>query len=640
MSSFERWREAEATVPARSSSDERVALTVAANAAYTEIRILDARFEPVALGANTGQVSVDVPPGLYEVGFRSAEGWQSQHAIVMPGAGEVRVEQDASNAPAPKTVSPVTIDVSHDANVIVDLTPASGKPGAGAIPIALNKLTVTLINAEDGRIVATDLDKDSLSLWRFDVTPGVWRLRINEAHPRQPFEIAITVIPDYVACVTAPFRQAQDGDCLDLERLRFRLLMSGEAARPRPDIVGFEEAALTALAADRPLFGPSIEQLIDSLLDEKALNPMLGILAGHLCHRGDDEAFNFQERLIRWLEQATGTTMRHPDVAALRIGYLMRIGGALADQPPVLFPPLLTASWRILLEASKLEPRLIPAGSLSDQVADRLWASSQWIAWTAPPIDAAASMARLDTARVEVSGTAAAGAVEANGEAPEPARAEARHRDTREAATVTESVELPEATLESADRGGRRQRPPPRRGGPRSVLTARRRTRPVATSPAAEGGGADPAIDPTIEATPRPSFVPTPLGERQPSMRSPSANTAVIATGLAHAQLRDWIRDATGKTDASGVAWTNEQGITPAEAAIASAVYPILPNEELQVAIGKFVQSFTGLTEGANRPTALERTEALGLPRATIERSLDSLATKLVDHAAMFKIKL
>ena len=593
MSMSESWPEAEAAVPAPEETDELVELTLRADTLYTEIRLLDARFTPVTLSANTGQVVVSVSPGLYEVGFRTAEGWQSQHVIVNPESDSLVVEQEPSTVAAPDMVSPPQSFIDDEATVVIDLNPpadAAGLPGSS--PSAIDDISVTLTSATEPTPSARDLQREATGLWRFVAKPGYWRLRISEAHPRQPFEIAITVVSNYIAYITAPVRPAEGGACVDLERFRFRLLPAGSTAAPSGDLIGFEETAFAALNANRPLFGPALERLIDDLVDDKALNPMLGILAGHLCHKDRDGALVFQDRLLGWLESVTGGHAYHPDVYALRIGFMMRTGGALQGLPPFPFPPILAASWRVLVEASKLEPGLVPVGSLGDLIADRLWASAQWVAWTAPPVEAG-------TVEVEAPATTA----------------------SRLRKTATAPVKR---AVRSASRI--------KRAAP-AAKSAARRAAPKATYSVDTSGGGAAAANPPLAGS---------AGGAVGSIRSPAANTAVIEAGLAHSELRDWVRIASGEDSRSndGIAWLSEQGITPAEIAIASAVYPLAPTEELQSVIAKFAKGFRQSRSRGSLPTALERTDALGLPQATIERALDSFASKLVDHAAKFNIKL
>lgn len=106
-------------------TQKRVTLKVQSVEPFTEIRLLDARFEPVALASNTGSITVDVAPGLYEVGFRASDGWERQHVIAAPDAGEVTVVQAARSHGREATLEmmPETLPQPHDnATVVVSFT--------------------------------------------------------------------------------------------------------------------------------------------------------------------------------------------------------------------------------------------------------------------------------------------------------------------------------------------------------------------------------------------------------------------------------------------------------------------------------------------------------------------------------------
>lgn len=539
MSSSEDPPSAEASVPLAEPTAERVRLKISAASPYTEIRVLDATFEPLALTANSGSLEIDVTPGLYEVGFRVEEEWESQHVIAEPGAGEIVVEQSAAAARGAQDDAALETLAceQHEpgprgdgATVIVVLRPADDaeSPLAG-----WDSITVTLLDAADTAEVAADLSPDLPWTWRFSVAPGFWRLRINEAHPRQPFEMPITVIPDYVLHVSAPLRPVGEGPCVDLERFRMRLLRPDDQSAMDDMLIGFEEAALAALGSGRSLFGPDIENLIADLAGDKALNPMLGIFAAHLCEHGRDGHIAFRERLLERLTDLTGgRAFAQPDVEILRLAFMMRRGQPIDAEPPILFPPMLAASWRLLLEVAGVQPSLIPSGSLCERVADRLWSSSLWTAWTAPPLVEAA----IPTTRSAVE--------------PE-----------------LETLTVPEDLAVSGEK---------------------------------------------------------------------------IAALLDHVELRQWFREAsTSMTELpEGLAWHSEAAVTPAEAAIAFVLYPVADDEERQSRFSRLAQHHERSFASAEKADPGTMAARLGLPQATVERALSSLAEKLDAMASSFNIKL
>jgi len=369
-----------------SPTQKRVTLNIQAADAFTEIRVLDARFEPVALTlptgktANTGSITVDVVPGLYEVGFECVEGWENHHVIARSEDTDVAVRQTTTAHGRGATAVVLTApgpQPRNDATLVVALTGITHDPAVAATP----HITAALIAADSETPVADDLTPDHKHSWQFAVAPGYWRLQLSEPDGRQ-FELPLTICPEYRLEVDAPLSQC-GGMSIDLERLRVRMRPIHGPGIIDPAVIRYEEAALAALSGGRALYGQDFEQLIDDLAEQKRLNPMLGILAAHLCDRGEDDDLRFQELLLERLTQLTGgAEVGHPDVAALRQRVRRRHGWSLDEEPPVTFPPLLAASWAVLLDAARERPELIPAHSLSERIAARLWSSSLWIAWT------------------------------------------------------------------------------------------------------------------------------------------------------------------------------------------------------------------------------------------------------------------
>ena len=528
------WPQPEAMVLTRDEQAETadlVELTIAARTPYTEIRVLNARFEPEQLSANVGSVHLRIRPGIYEVGFRAGDDWETEQVVLGPGAPAATVTQSASaDRSAAMPAEPVCAALPT-ATLVVEFI--SAEPGS---------VKVVLIGAQDDTQLPPDLVPGAPMLCQFAAAPGYWRLRFDEQLTREPFEIPLTIVAGYTAHLAVPLRYTSEGQCVDLELIRFRLIPTGAPLALPPHLLGFEESAYAALRAGRTIYGPDIDRLIDQLQHDSASNPVLGMFAAHLCDLTRDSEFGFQERLLGWLESVTGGPGKHPDVTALRLGFLLRTGGDLAQVPPQPFPPIMTASWRLLLEASREHPALIPEGSFSDRIADRVWASSQFIAWTAPPMDEAS---------------------------------------------------------------------------------------PLASTPVTRGANKARSVNPQVIAAALSGLV--------------AAAGGTIVSGLAHAALRKWLRQATTEQQerSRGLEWDHPDMVSSAELAVATALYPLAPTEDFQEKFERFAAQYE--TSRAN-PAAAEDAAAalvgLGLPPATIERALGSLASKLADRAANFKIEL
>lgn len=322
----------------------QVALKLQAADPFTEIRVLNARFEPVALTANTGQVVVNVAPGLYEVGFRIGKDWENQHVFASPDVSEVVVKQEVGPSGAlegMRSAAPMVeprLQPKPGATVVVSVTgTTSGLTDVSTDP----KIVVTLSSGDADQKIADELVPEEWRSFQFAVAPGYWCLRISEPGERPPFELPLTVSPGYRLEIIAPLGTAGKMS-IDLERLRVRLLPLGMPDTMDATLIGFEDAALAALGSGRPLYGQDFEQLIENLVEDKALNPMLGIFAAHLCDRGQDDDLPFQERLLKKLGDLTGSpAIVNTDVAALRLRFLMRTGQPIDKEPAVAFPPCL-----------------------------------------------------------------------------------------------------------------------------------------------------------------------------------------------------------------------------------------------------------------------------------------------------------
>jgi hypothetical protein len=81
--------------------------------------------------------------------------------------------------------------------------------------------------------------------------------------------------------------------------------------------------------------------------------------------------------VARNLERLVGG---HPDVTALHL-WLARHGGQAAPVADFTCPPMLKSSWGIVIDASAERPELVPRGSLSAKVAERVLSGAPWLRW-------------------------------------------------------------------------------------------------------------------------------------------------------------------------------------------------------------------------------------------------------------------
>lgn len=169
-------------------------------------------------------------------------------------------------------------------------------------------------------------------------------------------------------------RRVVDGqiDC----RPRISLHMARHGQPVGDDERSLVEIARLALADERLVLGEELEQLLLRKVD----NPVAGILGGHLLIIGDEAGQIFDPALLNDvvcnLRGLVGDD--HPDVEALSLR--CKDATLRTRQTRIARAPMFERSWRLLVEASYLEPRL-----LSDRLVSRLLVPSAlppFLVWT------------------------------------------------------------------------------------------------------------------------------------------------------------------------------------------------------------------------------------------------------------------
>ena len=113
------------------------------------------------------------------------------------------------------------------------------------------------------------------------------------------------------------------------------------------------------------------------MLDRKFEQPMLGIYAAHLLLLEKELDTALFEIVIRNLRILLGDS--HPDVEALSMAT-----NESGTAHVFTTPPMLRASWMLVVRATARRPDLVPIGSLSAQVADCVLSNEPWLTWLPP----------------------------------------------------------------------------------------------------------------------------------------------------------------------------------------------------------------------------------------------------------------
>lgn len=224
---------------------------------------------------------------------------------------------------------------------------------------------------------------DACAIGRIEVDPGLYRIEVKLADGTR-LRRALYASANWTTQLYMLFR--------DQEGQRVPGLAGGSVAIAGEPAIGNDEARLTELALDalvqhREIMSEDMREMLTS----KYFRPLLGILGAHLLLRDPGQA--------RLLDIVLGNLLNllgpeHPDVASL----WTKVKG---NARPVTDPPMLRASWDLLVEASAGRPDLIAPGSPAAKIAPYVAPSAAWLVWQPPadPQDTSRLDAKLEVVR-------------------------------------------------------------------------------------------------------------------------------------------------------------------------------------------------------------------------------------------------
>ncbi|AZZ92284.1 hypothetical protein EUZ85_16735 [Hahella sp. KA22] len=114
---------------------------------------------------------------------------------------------------------------------------------------------------------------------------------------------------------------------------------------------------------------------MNALLQDKFFNPLFGLFAAHLLLLSPRPNQDLLETVIHNTAGMIG--IDNPDIQALRLALAGLKGESPLASQGVSFPPMLSASWRALLDC----PAMVVANPVLREVAARQVAQGPWLAW-------------------------------------------------------------------------------------------------------------------------------------------------------------------------------------------------------------------------------------------------------------------
>ena len=367
-----------------------------------EIRLLGQRFQTI--DTNTGTLSIRVPAGLYAMRIRV--GRQVRERVILldsdwpPPVKQEASKEEASKEPAsmiptaqiapiftpftsaaPLPETAATNERQMDA-VLASPTPRAIGPGGEAELMVMARMWtspagtpggepwagVTILHA-DGTVAADlaeighrDIGPDPFAICTLQLAPGAYVLR--HPGPIGPMAKSLVLPPGGWRLEAYLLSGSDTGEAgtasqptsevARTPRITFLMRRIGASWGGPEDLL--IEKARVALADERPILNDDLSNMLFKTSD----HPLAGIIGGHMILLGIEQG-GPQD----WLGELNGIVTRlrdmvggeHPDVEALSLACP---NISLRRTQPIGTPPMFERSWRMLCEASRTNPALVP----------------------------------------------------------------------------------------------------------------------------------------------------------------------------------------------------------------------------------------------------------------------------------------
>lgn len=371
------------------SAPKRIPFEAVAQEPTTELFLIDANLHRVAKA--TGRLATRQPPGIYKLILRAGPSTREHIVSLLKDPLTQHLAPLDIEATAPFAHTTQSHEYQRDA-LAAESSKVHETIGAGAtLHIFARDWTATGRRGAQhpatgmklcdlyGRVLVDIEAKSKVSrsgeacgAAGIALDPGTYRLQV-ETHSGGPFEMAVPAIRNWKTQV-------------------FLLQRADSSARKSPDLDSasvfitksdrwnahdlderLTESAKLALIDRRPV---ASRTLLNHILHGKTKDAMLGVLGGHLILLEDRPQLQLLAEVVTNLRRLLGEPLA--DVEALALAAGMRTSHIFD------VPPMLRASWNVILKHAERRPELVPRGSLAARIATMVTSQDPWLIWRTP----------------------------------------------------------------------------------------------------------------------------------------------------------------------------------------------------------------------------------------------------------------
>lgn len=365
----------------------KVHLTINADSPLDEVFVIDSGLRRVAQGLGKLSVSA-LEPGLYKVKFKTGDSIAEQSVLLNEPDVTIQGSKIALSSPVTSVESS-----AHPflANAIANMGPVAKQwngTGSGFFiylnnsaatesgpPVAPHSLGITLLDANGLEWPVTSVDRNLNE--SIDCAPGQYCVRVN-AGPIGTIQMSVPATPGFRTWVFIPIGEIGYGKSFPIADIRSAgILMSQVNNSPTPNdpMVYWTEQERLALSAGRAV--APVEKF-RQLLNADWNDPMFLLLGAHLLLL--DAACDLQ--LFRSLTfHLTELLPGHPDAQLLDL-YARKSASVVPSRIDLAWPPMLSATWRLLQDPFMRDRVRIPNGSLAETASRNAWGNSVWLLWS------------------------------------------------------------------------------------------------------------------------------------------------------------------------------------------------------------------------------------------------------------------